>query len=225
MNVVLRWLLLPFLLLLTITAIALGGQLLKYLGIFDANYLLDNALFRALGLFGNVLSWIVFVSMLVWFFVFVVSVPLYLIYRDIRSTLFRMQIFPTYKSAPTEEANSIYLERARSIFAVDPEICAYIFGHTHDAFLIKENGRVIINTGTWLKILKRVRVRFGLLPGVYYPTFRLNYFKIYTEAEKIVVRYIELRKKPAEKLTLLQRFLIFGRKPDKAKPTPAKTIL
>ena len=225
MNIVLRWLMLPFLLLLTVTAFALIGQLLKNLGVFDVNFLLDNPLLRALGVFGNVLSWVITASMFVWFFVFVVSIPLYIIYRDVRSTLFRMQIFPAYKSAPTNEANNIYLDRARSVFAENPDVCAYVFGHTHDAFLVKEDGRVIINTGTWLKILRRVRVRFGLLPGVYYPTFRLNYFKIYTEAEKITVRYAELTKKPFEKLTLLQRFLIFRRKPDKAKPIPEKTVL
>ncbi len=226
MNIVLRWLLLPFLLLLTVTAFALIGQLLKSLGVFDVNILLDNPLMRALGLFGNVLSWIITASMLVWFFVFAVSIPLYFIYRDIRSTLFRMQIFPAYKSAPTNEANNIYLNRARAVFAENPNVCAYIFGHTHDAFLVKENERVIINTGTWLKILKRVSVRFGLLPGIYYPTFRLNYFKIYAEeAEKIAVKYVELTKKPVEKLTLLQRFLIFRRQPNTAKPIPTKTIL
>jgi len=225
MNIVLRWLLLPFLLLLTVTAFALIGQLLKNLGVFDANILLNNPLMRALGLFGNVLSWIITASMVVWFFVFVVSIPLYFIYRDIRGTLFRMQIFPAYKSAPTNEANNIYLDRARAVFAENPNVCAYIFGHTHDAFLVKENGRVIINTGTWLKILRHVRVRFGLLPGVYYPTFRINYFKIYAEAEKIVVKYVELTKKPTDRLTLLQRFLILGRKPDNAKPIPVKTIL
>lgn len=226
MNIVLRWLLLPFLLLLTVTAFALFGQLLKNFGVFDVNVLLDNPLMRALGLFGNVLSWIMTASMLVWFFVFVVSIPLYFIYRDIRKTLFRMQIFPAYKTAATNEANNIYLDRARAVFAENPDVCAYIFGHTHDAFLVKENGRVIINTGTWLKILRRVRVRFGLLPGIYYPTFRLNYFKIYAEeADKIAVKYVELTKKPTEKLTLLQRFLIFRRKPDKAKPIPPKSIL
>lgn len=225
MNIVLRWLLLPFLLLLTVTAFALIGQLLKSFGVFDVNILLDNPLMRALGIFGNVLGWIITASMFVWFFVFVVSIPLYFIYRDIRGTLFRMQIFPAYKSAATNEANNIYLDRARTVFAENPDVCAYIFGHTHDAFLVKEDGRVIINTGTWLKILKRVRVRFGLLPGIYYPTFRLNYFKIYAEAEKIAVKYVELTKNPTEKLTLLQRFLIFRRKPDAAKSIPAKTIL
>jgi len=226
MNLFLRWLLMPFLLLLTITVITLFAQMLKFLGIFDVNILLDNPLVRAMGLAGDVLRWILTASMTVWFFVFVVSIPLYFVYRDIRGTLSRMQIFPAYKSAPTNEANNIYLDRARLVFEENPEVCAYIFGHTHDAFLVEEpNGRVIINTGTWLKILKRVSVRFGLLPGIYYPTFRLNYFRIYSEGEKIIIEYVEIPKEPEEKLTLLQRFLIIGRKPELGKPIPAKTVL
>jgi predicted phosphodiesterase len=225
MNLFLRWLLLPFLLLLTVTALALFAQLLKYIGVFDVNILLENPFTQALGLFGDILRWILTASMAVWFFVFAVSIPLYLIYRDIRRTLFRMQIFPAYKSAPTNEANNIYLDHARAVFDENPQVCAYIFGHTHDAFLVKEKGRVIINTGTWLKILKRVRVRFGLLPGIYYPTFRLNYFKIYEKDEKIIVKYVEIPKAPQGDLTLLQRFLIIGRKPELGKPIPAETVL
>jgi UDP-2,3-diacylglucosamine pyrophosphatase LpxH len=226
MNLFLRWLLVPFMLLLTVTAFALIAQLLKYIGIFNANILLENPLTKWLGLFGDILRWIITASMAVWFFVFAVSLPLYFIYADIRRTLLRMQIFPAYKSAPTNEANNNYLDRARNVFAENPDVYAYIFGHTHDAFLVKENGRVIINTGTWLKILKRVSVRFGLLPAVYYPTFRLNYFKIYAgEEEKIVIKYVEIPKEPKEKLTLLQQFLILGRKPELGKAIPSKTVL
>ena len=225
MNIFLRWLLLPFLFLLTVTAIALVAEALRYVGVFDVNILLVNPLTRRMGLFGDILRWIITASMAVWTFVFAVSAPLYFIYRDVRGTLRRMQIFPAYKSAPTEEANNVYLNRARRVFAENPEVCAYVFGHTHDAFLSKEDGRVIINTGTWLKILKRVRVRFGLLPAIYYPTFRLNYFRIRAEEEKVVVKYVEIPKEPDEKLTLLQRFVLFGKKPEPGKPIPARTVL
>jgi UDP-2,3-diacylglucosamine pyrophosphatase LpxH len=226
MNVFLRWLLMPFLLLLTVTIFALLAQAVEFLGVSSINILLENSFIRSLGLAGDILRWILTASMMVWFFVFVISIPLYFIYRDIRGTLFRMQIFPPYKSAPTNEANNIYLDRARAVFGENPEVCAYIFGHTHDAFLVEEpGGRVVINTGTWLKILKRVSVRFGLLPGVYYPTFRLNYFKIFAENEKIIVEYVEIPKEPEEKLTLLQRFLIIGRKPELGKSIPPRTVL
>lgn len=227
MNFLLRWLLVPFLLLLTVTAIALIAELLRYVGVFDVNYLLVNPLTRRLGLFGDILRWIITASMAVWAFVFAVSLPLYFIYRDIRRTLNRMQIFPAYKSAPTNTANNIYLDRARAVFADHPDVCAYIFGHTHDAFLVEEDDgkRVIINTGTWLKILKRVPARFGLLPAIYYPTFRLNYFKFYAEKEKIVVKYVEIPKKTEKDLSLLQRFLVIGRKPELGKPIPSKTVI
>ena len=225
MNVILRWLIVPFLLLLTITVFSFIAQFLKFAGIFDFNILLENPVIRYLGLVGDILSWIVTISMAVWFFIFVVAVPLYFIYRDIRSTIQRMQVFPHFKSAPTDEANAIYLSRARNVFEENPNVHIFIFGHTHDAFLIEENGKAIINTGTWLKILKRVSVRFGLLPGVYYPTFRLNYFKIYAENEKVIIDYVEIPKQPKEKLSLLQRFLILGRKPEAGKFIPDKTIL
>lgn len=225
MNLILRWLLLPFLLLLTVTALALVAQLLKQIGLFDVNILLENSLTRALGLFGDILRWILTVSMAVWFFVLAVSLPLYLIFLDIRRALYRMQFFPVYKSAPTNESNNTYLDYARAVFAENPDVYVFVFGHTHDAFLVEENGRAIINSGTWLKILKRVSVRFGLLPPVYYPTYRLNYFKIYEEKEKMVIKYVEIPKLPDGKLSLLQRFLILGRKPELGKPIPAKTVL
>lgn len=225
MNRFLRWLILPFLFLLTVTALALVAQLLKFVGVFDVNILLENSLTKFLGLYGNILRWIIAGSAAVWLFILAVAIPLYLIYRDIRGKLLRMQNYPSFKSAPTDEANNIYLNRARAVFEEHPDVCAYVFGHTHDAFLIKEKGRVIINTGTWLKILRRVASRGGLLPAVYYPTFRLNYFKIYSRDERIVFKYVQIPKAPTEKLTLLQRFLIFGRKPDAGEHIPAQTVL
>ncbi|MEZ5427676.1 MAG: metallophosphoesterase [Pyrinomonadaceae bacterium] len=225
MNLFLRWLLLPFLLLLTVTVFALIGQLLKVLGIFDVNILIENAFINWLGLFGDILSWTITISMMVWFFILVVGVPLYFIYRDILGTLKRMQVFPLFKSATDDEANIIYLQRAREVFASEPDVCVYLFGHTHDAFLVEEEGRAIVNTGTWLKILRRVSVRFGLLPGIYYPTFRLGYFKICAEEERVVIDYVEIPKEPDEKLSLLQKFLIVGRRPDEGKLIPERTVL
>ena len=68
----------------------------------------------------------------------------------------------------------------------------FIFGHTHAAFLkrLGPAGQVVLNTGTWLKLLRRVPVRFGLLPAVYYPSYRLNYFYIDEEDNQLVIHYI-----------------------------------
>src|SRR5262249_44028651 len=40
------------------------------------------------------------------------------------------------------------------------------------------DGRYVLNTGTWLKRLEYVRVRLGRLPGVYVPSYQLNYFEL-----------------------------------------------
>src|SRR5262249_37254038 len=69
---------------------------------------------------------------------------------------------------------------AQEVFQGDDKVAVFIFGHTHSAFLrrLGPAGQVVINTGTWLKLLSRVPVRFGLLPAIYYPSYRLNYFRI-----------------------------------------------
>jgi hypothetical protein len=82
---------------------------------------------------------------------------------------------------------------------------------------------VIINTGTWLKILSRVAVRFGYLPGVYYPSFHLDCFHIYAERERIVIRHLETAKTPAPELGLLQRLVTIGRGSKERRPIPEIT--
>ena len=84
---------------------------------------------------------------------------------------------------------------------------------------------MIANLGTWLKILHRVPVRFGYLPGVYYPTFRLNYFRIHGEDGQVVVSYVEAPKTPASELTWQQKLVIIGKKPPPPKPIAARTVV
>ncbi len=225
MSPILRWVLFPFFVLLTVTIAALVAQGLKFVGIFDVNYLLNNPLTRSFGIFGNILQTIIFVSMIFWFFIFAVSIPLFFVYRDIRKMLTRMQILPKTEDVPVYAPNAGYGEHARTIFEANPNVAAYIFGHTHDAFLVEENGRVIINTGTWLKLLKRIPVSFGYLPAVYYPTFRLNYYKIYEENEKVAIEYVEIPKIPEQELSWIQRILIFNKSPEPGKFVASKTLL
>ncbi|MGI8670184.1 MAG: metallophosphoesterase [Aridibacter sp.] len=225
MSPILRWVLFPFLVLLTVTILALIAQFLTYVGIFDVNYLLNNPFTRSLGIFGDIVRIILIVSMIFWFFIFAVSIPLFFIYRDIKNMLERMQILPETRDVPLYAPNDGYLEHARRIFGQNPNVAAYIFGHTHDAFLVEENGRAIINTGTWLKLLKRIPVSFGYLPAVYYPTFRLNYYKIFEEKGKVAIEYVEIPKFPEQELSLIQRILIFNKTPEPGKFVPPKTWL
>ncbi len=225
MSPLIRWILVPFLILLTITILALIAQGLKFVGIFDANYLLNNPLTRSLGIFGNAIQIILTVSMIFWFFIIAVSIPIFFIYRDIRRMLIRMQILPATKDVPLYAPNDGYLTHARHIFEANPQVAAYIFGHTHDAFLIEEDNKAILNTGTWLKLLKRIPVSFGYLPAVYYPTFRLNYYKIFEENNRVAIEYVEIPKVPEQELSLFQRLLIFKKTPEPGKYVPPKTLL
>jgi UDP-2,3-diacylglucosamine pyrophosphatase LpxH len=205
-----------FLLLLSFTVVALVGEVLSFLGIFNVNVLFDNSVFRSLGFVGSVLHAIVAVNMLILFFMLVVALPGWVVLHDVMKTLRRFRVSPTELATGEGRTNDVYIQRAHEVFAEHPETAVYLFGHTHHAFLLRENDRVILNMGTWLKILDRVPVRFGYLPSVYYPTFRLNYFHIGAERSQIVIRYAEISKTPARELGLLQRFVTLGRK----LPTP-----
>ncbi len=84
---------------------------------------------------------------------------------------------------------------------------------------------MVLNTGTWLKLLNRVPVRFGLLPPVYYPSYRLNYFYIDEEDNQLAIHYVEIPKTPVHELTWLQRLVTLGRKPKPPDSIPAKTVI
>ena len=225
MNSAIRWVLLPFLLLLGVTMVALAAQILKKLDIFDANIFLNNALFDSLGVVGDIVRLVITISMIFWFFVLIVSVPLFFILRDISRTLRRMQLLPSDKDTPLYVPTAGYDEHAEEVFAASPDVSAYVFGHTHDAFLKQANGKTFINTGTWLKLLTRVPVILGYLPAVYFPMFRLNYFLIHEADGKVVADYVPIHKAPDRELTFLQRIFIMGRKPKAPAPIPSRTEL
>ena len=84
---------------------------------------------------------------------------------------------------------------------------------------------MVLNTGTWLKLLHRVPVRFGLLPAVYYPSYRLNYFYIDKEDDQLVIHYVAIPKTPEHELTWLQRLVTLGRKPKPPESIQARTVI
>ncbi|WP_421723526.1 metallophosphoesterase [Bauldia sp.] len=212
-----------FLSLATVTAIALLATILQATGAVSSNFVLDNALLRSLGFVGNVFIAIILVNMLILFFMIVVAIPGLFVLRDLVKTLRRFRV-STGVGEMEGMGRETYLRRARQVFAENPDTLVYLFGHTHDAFLSREpDGRTIINLGTWLKILDRVPVRFGYLPAVYYPSFRLNYFHIAAEDGEIVIRYVAIPKTPEPELGWLQRLVTLGRKPPPPTPIPEVT--
>jgi hypothetical protein len=223
---VIRAVLTVFLLLLAFTLGAVLMEGLRVAGVVDSNIFLNNPLFRSLGFVGNILHLIILGNMVILFFMLVAAIPGLFVLHDIRNTLRRFRITSAEVTAAAAHSNQPYIDRARLVFAERPDVAVYLFGHTHDAFLEREaDGRVIANLGTWLKILHRVPVRVGYLPAVYYPTFRLNYFRLHADDGRLVVSYVERAKRPERELTWLQRIVTFGRKAPPPKPIPATTVI
>jgi UDP-2,3-diacylglucosamine pyrophosphatase LpxH len=224
MSTVLRWLLLPFLLLFWVTVLAIVGEVLRVLGIFDYNVLFHNPVMRRLGVIDNVLQVVITINSV---FLVVIGIPLALVMRDLLRTLRRFQLLTSHGARPDLDSDEPYLKGAEEVFRGDDKVAVFIFGHTHAAFLkrLGPTGPVILNTGTWLKLLRRVPARLGLLPAIYYPSYRLSYFQIQQENDQLVIRYVEVPKRPERELTWLQRLLTLGKKPRPPEAIPAKTVI
>jgi len=224
MATVLRWILMPFLLLTGVTTVAILGELLRVLGIFDYNILFQNPLMSRLGIVDNVLQVVIAINSA---FLVLFGAPLALVLSDLRRTLRRFHVFTSHGTTPDLDSEEPYLNAAQEVFSRDDKVAVFVFGHTHAAFLrrLGPAGQVILNTGTWLKLLHRVPVRFGLLPAVYYPSYRLNYFQIEQEDNGVVISYVEVPKTPEPELTWLQRLMTLGRATKHREAIPAKTIV
>jgi UDP-2,3-diacylglucosamine pyrophosphatase LpxH len=209
MSVMLRWLLLPFLLLAGVTVVAIVGELLRVLGIFDYNILFDNPVMRRLGIIDNVLQVVIAINSA---FLALFGAPMALVVHDLMR---RFHVLTDHWMMPDLDSEGSYLEAARHAFASDDRVAVFVFGHTHAAFLkrLGSAGQVVLNTGTWLKLLHRVPVRFGLLPAVYYPSYRLKYFCIEEDDNRIVISCVTIPKMPERELTWLQRLVTLGSAP------------
>ena len=188
----------------------MAGEALRLLGIFDYNILFHNPLMSRLGIIDNVLQVVIGINCV---FLVLFGVPMAIVMHDLRRTLNRFHLMTSKSSAPDLESDASYLEGAQSVFQKDDQVAAFVFGHTHRAFLkrLGPKGQVVLNTGTWLKLLHRVPARFGMVPAIYYPLFRLNYFCIRLQGDQIAIDYVELAKKLQRELTLLQRAMLLGK--------------
>jgi len=224
MSSVLRWVALPFLLLAGLTVVAIAGEMLRIAGIFDYNILFHNPLMSRFGIIDNVLQVVVAINSVI---LILFGIPAALVQRDLSRTLRRLQLLSGQGMMPDLDSQASYLNAAQKVFRGDDKIAVFIFGHTHAAFLkrLGSAGQVALNTGTWLKLLTRVPVRFGLLPAVYYPSYRLNYFYIDEEDNQLVIHYVTIPKTPGRELTWLQRLVTLGRKPKPPESIQAKTVI
>jgi UDP-2,3-diacylglucosamine pyrophosphatase LpxH len=223
MSPLLRYAVVPFLVLFGVSVVNLIGLALEASGIIGTRIFLDDRLLAPFGFVGSVLGVIFTVNAVVIVILVLVSIPLLIFYRDARRTLARFDVLNTIPAI--SPADAACFEAAREVFASDPETFIFIYGHTHNASLRRIGERVVINTGTWLKKLERVPARFRLLPSVYRPSFRLNFFKISEDDGKIVIDYERIQKHPPRELSLLQRLV--SRKPqrDALEDIPKRTVI
>ena len=227
MGPLLRLVLLPFLLLLVLGAVVVLSWFLEAFELLSFNPVLDNPLTDSLGLPGQVVRSVLVIegvlALLLLLALIPAMIPLGILYRDIRRTLGRYNIL--MPKTPGQIGDGPYLEAARQVFEQDPSVAVFVYGHTHLASLKEVNDKVVINTGTWLKMPKKVPVLFGQLPPVYVPAFRLNYFRIAEEDGRLAIYYEQIEKRPPSELTWSQRLLTLARRPAAGPPIPKRTIV
>jgi hypothetical protein len=201
-----------------------AGAALEWLGITNTNIFLNNFIFSSLGLVGSLLQLFLIINAVLFVVALIVAVPLFLISRDVRRTLERFNILVDEDSLNVQKEEN-YLNAARDVFEKDPETVIFIYGHTHQPSLTKLGERVVINTGTWLKRLDHVPARLLYLPGIFVPSYCLNYFKISEADGQIVIDYGIYEKDHGQELDLLQRMLAARAGVDDKEPIPRRTVL
>jgi len=122
------------------------------------------------------------------------------------------------------EKEERYLAAARAVFDRDPSVALFIYGHTHIPSLLRIGPHCVVNTGTWLKRVERVKARFRLMPDVYVSSYRLNYFAVSRKDGGIRLEYRIIEKDAPDDLTLLQKLMILGRRRPEESRIPEETI-
>ncbi|MFB6164368.1 MAG: metallophosphoesterase [Haloarculaceae archaeon] len=214
MSPLLRYAAVPFLLLFNVSVLYLVVVLLAWTGIWPAPYRFIQAVIAELGLVGTVLDALLIANLAVVVLLSIVAAPLYVYLWDVRRTLDRFGIV-LGRGVGSGDA---YLDRAREVFAAHPDVGAFVYGHTHRVSFSRVDGRAVINTGTWLKRLRRTPSRVGVLPPVFYPSFRLSYVRVTAEDGDLVIEYDEVEKADPADLTLLERVVSVRPEPDAALP-------
>ena len=223
MSTWLRFAAVPFLLLFNAGLWYVAFVALDRLGVWS----LPNDLVQdVLGLFGPVgrlVDIVLTANLVLIVLLLAISLPLYVFARDVRRTLRRFGLLQSDGDEDDRPAGR-YLDRARTVFDENPAVAVYVYGHTHRPSVTNVAGRLVINTGTWLKRLRRTEVFLGVVPPVYYSSYQLNYVRI-TEAESGGVRaeYDVIDKPDPNEETVLQRLLT--RTPDWRSEIPAATVV
>jgi UDP-2,3-diacylglucosamine pyrophosphatase LpxH len=220
MSPLLRYAVVPFLLLFQVSLFYLGIVLLDAFGVWSLPNVLVRDALLFLGVLGLLIDVVLVVNVVVIVLLVLLAVPLFFLARDVRRTLRRFGLVG--EDDPQEVADR-YTEAARDLFAEHPEVAVYVYGHTHRAAVTEVDDRLVVNTGTWLKRLQRRSVLLGLLPRVYYPNYQLNYVRISEADGDVLVEYEVLEKAKPKELTWLERLLTLA--PKTEPPIPRRSVV
>jgi UDP-2,3-diacylglucosamine pyrophosphatase LpxH len=217
----LRYVSAPFLLLFNVGFLYILAFTLDAVGLWSTPMDLVE---RVLGLFGPVgtlVDLLLTANLAITLLLLLVAVPLYVFVRDVRKTLRRFGIdSPTDRDPPEDR----YLAGARAVFASDPAVAVFVYGHTHRPSVTEVDGRAVVNTGTWLKRLRRVDPAFGVLPPVFYSWYQLNYVRLSATADGgVAVDYELVEKAAPNDETWFQRLVTSA--PRREDDIPSRTVV
>jgi len=217
MNPALRYAAIPFLFLFNISALLAILAGLDLAGIWAMPVEAFEAFLGQFGRAGSTVSLLLTVNVAIAGLLVLIGIPLYFLLRDVRLTLDRFGVFETDITVDPDEP---YVESAREVFENRPETAIFCYGHTHRPKVNEVDGRLLVNTGTWLKRLHRREVIAGRLPPVFYPSYQLCVVRIASTADGVAVEYEEIEKPnpSSEELTRTERLLTLGREPDPELP-------
>jgi UDP-2,3-diacylglucosamine pyrophosphatase LpxH len=217
MSPLLRYALVPFLLLFNVSAVLAVLAGLDLLGVWSAPVEWTTAFLGRFGTAGTAVWFLLALNVAIAGLLLLVGIPLYFLRRDVRKTINRFGVFETQL---TVDAETPYEDAARDIFGSEPETAVFCCGHTHRPRAATVDGGLLVNSGTWLKRVHRRDGIVGLLPPVFYPSYQLCAVRIAPAPEGLVVEYeaVDKAAPSPEELTLTERLLTLGRKPDPALP-------
>jgi UDP-2,3-diacylglucosamine pyrophosphatase LpxH len=212
MNPLIRYSLIPFLLLFNISLFLAVFAGLDLLGVWSTPVDVVTAFLGQFGSAGTAVWFLLALNSTAVGLLILIGIPLYFIRRDVRKTIDRFGVFETEL---TVDAATPYIEAAEGIFEADPETGIFCYGHTHRPRVNDVDGGLIVNTGTWLKRLHRRDGVIGILPPVFYPSYQLLVVRMEPADSGVAVEYEEIKKpSPAtEELTRTERVLTVGREP------------
>ncbi|WP_276255536.1 metallophosphoesterase [Halomontanus rarus] len=220
MSPLLRYAAVPFLLLFQVSLLFFLVVMLDVFGVWTLPDIAVLFVLRQLGFLGAFIESVLVINIVVMVLLVLLAIPLFFLWRDVRRTLSR---FGLVGGEDSEDVNDRYLDVAREVFDVHPEVAVFVYGHTHRASITEVADRIVVNTGTWLRRLHRKSVVLGLLPSVFYSSFRLNYVRIFEEGGSVIVEYEVIEKSNPKDVTLLERLLT--RKPKIYQTIPERTVV